>query len=52
MGHRWVTEETPQESLVGVVAQSSRLKQSDDDDKKKGMQSGKRKWNELRLKTK
>ena len=49
MGHRWVTEETLNEPLVGVVAQSSRLRKSDDADKKQRMQSKKHKWNVLRL---
>jgi len=35
-----------------VVAQSSRLRKSDDADKKQRMQSGKHKWNVLRLKRK
>ena len=45
MGHRWATKETQNETLVGMVAQSSRLKRSDDADKKQRMQSGKHKWN-------
>lgn len=49
MGHRWATKETQNETLVGVVAQSSRLKRSDDADKKQRMQSKKHKWNVLRL---
>ena len=52
MSHRWATKETPNANLVGVVAQSSRLKRSDDADKKRKTQSGKRKWNVLRLRRK
>lgn len=52
MGHRWETEETQRETLVGVVAQSSRLRKSDDADKRRRMQSRKHKWNVLRLKRK
>ena len=49
LGHRWVTEETLTDPLVGVVVQSSRLRKSDDADKKQRMQSKKHKWNVLRL---
>ena len=49
MGHRWATKETQNETLVGVVVQSSRLKRSDDADKKQRTQSKKHKWNVLRL---
>ena len=52
MGHRWVTKETLNETLVGVVVQSLRLKRSDDAGKKQRMQSKKHKWNVSRLRTK